>query len=459
MSERTVQTSEKLQENKMGTMLISRLLFSMSVPVMLSLLVQALYNVVDSMFVARLSEDALTAVSLAFPVQSLMTAFSVGTGIGIGSQVSKSLGEKAFQNANKAAENGFFLAICSSLVFAVLGGLGADLFFRMQTEDPVIAGYGSQYMRIVCSFSIFAFLQITIERVMQAVGKTVYTMIQQITGAVINIILAPILIFGLFGFPKMGVAGAAVATVTGQCIAFGLAVYLLFMRVKEVRIRPRSFRPEAGTIKRIYRVGIPAILSQALSSVMTFGMNNILMAFSSTATAVFGAYYKLQSFVYMPLFGLNAGIIPIVAYNYGARNRKRITKTVFEGTVAAAVIMLTGLLVFQLAPEFLMRNLFNASDAMLEMGVTALRTISWGFLFSAFSLIAGAAFQALQNSEYSLLVSFCRMVIVVLPSAWLFSRVFGLNMVWWALPLAEFVGGVLSVVLYLRIYRKKIKLL
>lgn len=445
------------QENKMGTMPIPRLLFSMSFPVMLSLLVQALYNVVDSMFVSRLSEDALTAVSLAFPVQSLMTAVSVGTGIGIGSLVSKNLGEKDFKNASKAAENGLFLAICGSLVFAVLGGAGAGLFFEMQTKDALIASYGSQYMRIVCIFSLFSFLQISIERIMQAVGKPVYTMIQQITGAVINIVLDPVLIFGLFGFPQMGVAGAAVATVTGQCAAFLLAVYLLSKKVDEVQVTPRGFHPDRGTVRRIYRVGIPSIFSQALSSVMTFGMNNILMAFSSTATAVFGVYYKLQSFVYMPLFGLNAGIIPIIAYNYGARNRRRITKTAFQGTIAASVIMLAGLLVFHLMPEFLMRNLFHASDDMVAMGVTALRTISCGFVFSAFSLIAGAAFQALQNSEYSLLVSFCRMVVVVLPSAYILGHVFGLAMVWWALPLAEFVGGILSVILYWRIYQKKIK--
>lgn len=310
------------QENKMGVMPVPRLLITMSLPMMLSMLVQALYNIVDSMFVAQLSEDALTAVSLAFPIQTLMIAVSAGTGVGINALLSRNLGEKNFEGANDAARNGLFLGIVSCIVFALLGGIGSHLFFAIQTDNDVIVAYGTQYLTIITVLSFGIFLQITFERLLQSTGKTIYNMITQGTGAIINIILDPILIFGLFGFPRLEVAGAAIATVIGQIVAVTMSFFFNLKKNREININMRGFRPHARTIAIIYEVGIPSIIMQAIGSVMTFGMNKILLMFSSTAAAVFGVYFKLQSFVFMPIFGLNNGMIPIIAYNYGARNKK-----------------------------------------------------------------------------------------------------------------------------------------
>ncbi len=450
-------TEASVAENKMGVMPIPKLLITMSLPMMLSMLVQALYNIVDSMFVAQLSEDALTAVSLAFPIQTLMIAISSGTGVGINALLSRNLGEKNFEGANNAAKNGLFLSIVSCIIFAIVGGLGSHLFFTLQTDNPTIIKYGTEYMTIITVCSAGIFLQITFERLMQSTGKTIYNMITQGTGAIINIILDPIMIFGLFGFPRLEVAGAAIATICGQVVAVIMSFYFNHKKNKEININIRGFRPHLHTIAVIYEVGIPSIIMQAIGSVMTFGMNKILLMFSSTAAAVFGVYFKLQSFIFMPVFGLNNGMIPIIAYNYGAKSKKRITQATRLSVIIAVLIMVVGLIIFQAAPAFLLKNLFDASEHMLEIGVPALQIISLSFLFAGYNIIVGSVFQALGNGVYSLLVSAARQLVVILPVAYLFAKIFGLHMVWWSIPLAEIVSLLMSTVLLKRIYRLKVK--
>lgn len=446
-----------MEENKMGVMTVTRLLVTMSLPMMLSMLVQALYNIVDSMFVAQLSEDALTAVSLAFPVQSLMIAVASGTGVGINALLSRNLGERNFEGANNAARNGVFLAIVSCIVFALLGLVGSRLFFSLQTDNPVILEYGVQYMSIITLFSVGIFLQITFERLLQSTGRTFYNMITQGTGAIINIILDPIMIFGLFGFPRLEVAGAAIATVVGQIVAVIMSFCFNHFKNKEISLSPRGFRPHGRTILFIYKVGIPSIIMQSIGSVMTFGMNKILLMFSSTAAAVFGVYFKLQSFIFMPVFGLNNGMIPIIAYNYGARNKHRIIETARKSVLIAVCIMILGFGLFQLFPAFFLSTLFDASANMLSIGVPALKIISISFLFAGYCIIVGSIFQALGNGVYSLIISAARQLIVILPVAYIFATVFGLSMVWWAIPIAEIVSVILSTLLLKRIYRKVIK--
>ncbi len=449
-------TESIVPENKMGVMPIPRLLITMSLPMMISMLVQALYNIVDSMFVAQLNEDALTAVSLVFPVQTLMIAVAAGTGVGVNALLSRNLGEKNFESANNAARNGIFLGIVSYIVFAIIGSVGSRLFFTLQTDNPVIITYGTQYMVIICALSVGIFMQVTFERLLQSTGKTIYNMITQGTGAIINIILDPILIFGMFGFPKLEVAGAAIATVIGQIVAVCLSLYFNISKNKEININMRRFRPHGPTIAIIYKVGVPSIIMQAIGSVMTFGMNKILLMFSSTAAAVFGVYFKLQSFIFMPVFGLNNGMIPIIAYNYGAKNKKRIVHTIQLSVIIAVLIMIVGLIIFQTSSGFLLRNLFDASDHMLEIGVPALRTISLSFIFAGFCIIAGSVFQALGNGVYSLIISAARQLVVIIPVAYIFAKLFGLHMVWWAIPIAEIVSLILSIFLLRRIHRLKI---
>lgn len=445
-----------MEENKMGVMPVTRLLVTMSLPMMLSMLVQALYNIVDSMFVAQLSEDALTAVSLAFPVQSLMIAVASGTGVGINALLSRNLGERNFEGANNAARNGVFLAIVSCIVFALLGLVGSRLFFSLQTDNPVILEYGVQYMSIITLFSVGIFLQITFERLLQSTGRTFYNMITQGTGAIINIILDPIMIFGLFGFPRLEVAGAAIATVVGQIVAVIMSFCFNHFKNKEISLSPRGFRPHGRTILFIYKVGIPSIIMQSIGSVMTFGMNKILLMFSSTAAAVFGVYFKLQSFIFMPVFGLNNGMIPIIAYNYGARNKHRIIETARKSVLIAVCIMVLGFAIFQIFPAFFLSTLFRASENMLAIGVPALKIISISFLFAGYCIIVGSIFQALGNGVYSLIISATRQLIVILPVAYIFATVFGLSMVWWAIPIAEIISVILSTLLLKRIYRKVI---
>lgn len=443
------------KENKMGYMPIPKLLFTMSMPMIASMLVQALYNVVDSAFVAQVSENALTAVSMAFPVQNLMIAVSVGTGVGINSLLSRSLGEKQFEQANLAARNGLFLGLATYLVFAIFGLVGSRLFFTTQTSDPELIAYGTQYVFVVTVFSFGLCMAVVGERLLQSTGRTIYNMITQGLGAIINIVLDPILIFGLFGFPRMEVLGAAVATVIGQICGMTLSMFFNVKKNKEININMRGFRPNGATIRRIYEVGLPSIIMQSIGSVMVFGINKILMMFTSTAVSVFGVYFKLQSFIFMPVFGLNNGMVPIIAYNYGARQKKRILQTAWLSIGAAMAIMLVGLMIFQLQAEALL-GIFDASPEMLAIGIPALRTISLSFLFAGYCIVVGSVFQALGNGVYSLLVSVARQILVILPVAYIFAKIWGLGAVWWSIPIAEIVSVVMSTVLFFRIYRLRL---
>ena len=443
-------------ENKMGVMPVNKLLLTMSIPMMLSMLIQALYNVVDSMFVAQISENALTAVSLAFPAQNLMIAVATGTGVGVNAGLSRSLGEKNFDRANRIAIHALFLAALSYLAFAVFGLFFARQFFLLQTDIPEIVEYGTSYLRIctICSFGIFG--EIAFERLLQSTGKTFYSMITQSTGAIINICLDPVFIFGLFGVPRMEIAGAAVATVLGQIAAFLMGFFLNQTKNHEIRLVFKGFRPEKEIIARIYSVGIPSIIMASVGSVMTFGMNKILIAFSSTATAVFGVYYKLQSFVFMPVFGLNNGTVPIIAYNFGAGKPDRIMKTLKLAVCYAMAIMLIGLAIFHLLPDRLLM-IFNASDTMLEIGMPALRIISLSFLFAGYCIVCSSLFQALGHGMLSLLVSVFRQLVVLLPVAFVFSKTFGLVSVWFAFPIAEVFSLLFSTFFLRYVYRKEIR--
>ncbi len=425
-----------IQENKMGVMPINRLLITMSLPMMISMLVQALYNVVDSIFVARLSEDALTAVSLAFPVQNLMIASATGTGVGINALLSRNLGEKKFDDANKAAKNGIFLSFITYLLFAVFGLTLTRFFFKTQTDISYIIDAGTQYLSIVCTLSFGLFGQIVLERLLQSTGKSFYSMITQATGAVVNIILDPIFIFGLFGFPRLEVAGAALATVIGQIAAMCVGIYFNLKKNKEISINFKGYRPSARIIKRIYSVGIPSIIMQSIASVMTFCLNQILLAFTSTATAVFGVYFKLQSFVFMPIFGLNNGMVPIVAYNLGAKKRERMLKAITYSIIYAVALMLVGLIIFQLFPKNLLA-LFDASEAMIKIGVPALRIISLSYLFAGFCIITSSVFQAIGNGIWSMSIAIIRQLVVLIPVAFMLAKTGQLNLVWFSFPIAE----------------------
>ncbi len=442
------------KENKMGIMPINRLLVTMSLPIMISMLVQALYNVVDSIFVSYVSEKALTAVSLAFPFQNLMIAVGSGTGVGINALLSRNLGEKNLESANRAANTGVFLAAMSYILFAIVGTLLAKPFFEFQTKDAEIIADGYSYLLICSLFSFGIFGQITFERLLLSTGKTVYSMISQMSGAIINIILDPIMIFGLGFVPEMGVAGAAAATVIGQICAMlvGIAHNLKFN--KEIKLGKSIFKPNGKTAMEIYKVGIPSILMMSIGSVMTFCLNKILIAFTATATAVFGVYFKLQSFIFMPIFGLNNGMVPIVAFNFGAKNKKRVMKTIKLSMVYAVSFMLIGFVIFQTIPHFLL-GFFNASSDMLSIGIPALRTISYSFLFAGFCIICGSVFQALGNGTYSLIVSVARQLIVLLPAAYLLSLTGNVNNVWWSFPIAEIMSLVMSAVFLKAILRSK----
>ncbi len=442
-------------ENKMGVLPIPKLLLQMSLPMMLSMLVQALYNVVDSIFVARINENALTAVSLVFPVQNLMIAIAVGTGVGVNAVLSRSLGEKDFHTANESAKNGIFLALISSIIFAIIGNLAATFFFHIQTDDAQIRQYGISYMTIISTMCIAVYMQVMMERLLQSTGRTFYTMISQGTGAIINIILDPILIFGLFGMPRLGVSGAAIATVCGQ-ICGALLAFAFNIKVNtDINLNMKGFRPNKKIIGTIYSVGVPSIVMQAIGSVMTFGMNKILIQFTSTATAVFGVYFKLNSFIFMPIFGLNNGMVPIVAYNYGAKNKKRILHTIRLSIVSAICIMLFGLALFMIFPAQLL-GLFNASGSMLEIGVPALRIICLSFTFAGFCIVVGSVFQALGNGIYSLIISATRQLLIILPVAALLAKLGGLSAVWWAIPIAEIASVLLSTFFFRKIYKEKI---
>ena len=446
----------QLQENKMGVMPIKRLVLSMSLPMMISMLVQALYNVVDSYFVAKVSENALAAVGMAFPYQNLMIAVAVGTGVGVNALLSRSLGAKDFDTANRTAENGVLLAVLSTLVFSIVGVVFAQPFFQAQSTDPDIVSKGVAYLRICAGLSFGLFLEIMFERLLQSTGRTFYTMITQGVGAIINIIMDPVLIFGIGPFPEMGVAGAAAATVMGQIVAAILALIFNITRNHEIQPSLKGFRPRASIIGRIYSVGIPTIVLNSISSVMTFGMNLILGAIStSTAVAVFNVYFKLQSFVFMPVFGLNNGMVPIVSYNFGARKRKRLTDTVRFSAILAVGIMLVGLVIIQLFPAPIL-GIFEASGEMLRIGVPALRIISLCFVFAGFNIICSSTFQALGNGVLSMIMSIGRQLVVLLPAAYLLSLTGDVTAVWWAFPIAEIASLAMALLFLRRIFREVI---
>ena len=444
--------AEAPQENKMGVLPVGRLLAGMAVPMMISMLVQACYNVVDSVFVAQLSQDALNAVSLAFPLQNLMIAVGGGTAVGINALLSRSLGEKRQDMADRAANTGIFLALCSFVVFALIGLFLSRPFFLAQTKNEVIVEYGTQYATVCLGLSIGVFSQFCFERLLQSTGRTFYAMCTQLTGAVINIVLDPILIFGYFGAPRLEVVGAAVATVAGQIVAAIIAVIINIKRNPDIHIRLREIRWNRVVAGEIYRVGLPSIVMQSISSIMTFGMNKILISFTEAATAVFGAYFKLQSFVFMPVFGLNNGMVPVVSYNYGAARLDRVKKTVKLTIITATAIMAVGFAIFQIAPEQLL-VFFNASADMASIGSVALRIISFSFLLAGFDIIAGSVCQAIGNPFYSLIVSVCRQLLVLLPVAWLLSLTGRLELVWLAFPVAECVSLVLSITFLRRTMR------
>lgn len=442
------------QENKMGVMPIGRLVVSMSVPMMLSMLVQALYNIVDSMWVSRVCEDALTAVSLAFPVQNLMIGVATGTGVGVNALLSRSLGAKDYDRANTVASNGVFLAVISSVVFFFLGVFAVPLFFRTQVAaDSPIYVYGVDYLTVCCAFSFGVFGQIMIERLMQSTGRTVLSMITQLIGAVINMILDPLFILGMGSFPRLEAKGAAIATVTGQIIAFIVAIVLNHHFNREISLKLRGFRPNGRIIGDIYKIGVPSIIMVAIGSVMTYSLNKILLTFTKTAAAVFGVYFKLQSFVFMPVFGMNNGIIPIIAFNYGAGNRKRMTKTVRFSMVLACSIMAVGTALMWIIPETMLK-IFDASENMLEIGVPALRTISISFVMAGFCIAMGSVFQAIGKSYFSMIVSFTRQLVVLVPVAFLLSKTGVLENVWWAFPIAEVFSLAVTLISYSYVYKK-----
>jgi len=447
------------KENKMGTMSEGKLLLSMSLPLMISMIIQALYNIVDSIFVAQFSQDALTGVTVAFPMQNLMIAVGSGTGVGISAFLSKSLGEGKRELASKVAKTGLLLAGFSWLLFTLIGIFLVKPFIASQTSSQVVIGFGTEYLTLCSVLSFGLFGQMTLERLLQSTGKTVYTMITQATGAVINIILDPILIFGYFGMPKMGIAGAAVATVIGQTIAAMLGIIFNLKINKELDFSFNGFKPDFGIIKRIYAVGIPSIIMMAISSVMTFAMNKLLDGFSTVATNVFGIYFKLQSFAVMPVVGLNNGMVPIISYNFGARRKDRIMKTIRYSIIFALSITIACMLIFQFFPEQLLLMFATEGQAnteLLEMGIPALRIISLNFIFAGFCIVSCSVFQALGNGFLSLIVSVARQLVVLVPAAYIFAYFGGVNAVWWAFPLAECMSVICCAVFLILAYKKTI---
>lgn len=458
---------EETKENKMGTVPIPRLLTSMAFPMVISMMVQACYNIVDSIFVAKIKDDvvvsgsagtaALNAVGMAFPVQMLLIAFGTGTCVGVNAVLSKALGEKDQKTADQAANNGVFLAVCNFLLFLIIGVFFSGLVIRMQGGEGLTLTYGTQYLTIVCACSFGVYTQLIFERLLQSTGRTVYSMITQLTGAVINIVLDPIFIFGLFGMPEMKVAGAALATVIGQICAAILAVILNAKKNTDIHVNIRGFRPNLKMIARVYQVGFPSIVMQAIGSVMTSTMNRILSGLNSDSVAVFTVYFKLQSLFFMPVFGINNGMVPILAYNYGARKRKRMVQTIKLSMVYAFLFMLVGFSLFEIFPEKLLRLFDTGDPSLIILGVPALRIIGFHFLAAWFCIISGTVFQALGNGVYSLLVSVARQLVVLIPVAYVLSKIGGLDLIWWAFPIAEVMSLCVSAYLLFRIYRKIIK--
>ena len=451
-----LKTGTRLPENKMGVMPIGKLLINMALPMIISMLVQALYNVVDSIYVSQISENAVTALSLAFPIQNLQIGFAVGIGVGVNALLSKSLGQKDQENANFAAGNGAVIMVIATVVFMIFGIVGVEPFFRIQTDVPATLEASITYTRICSIGCLGVFISILCERLLQSTGRTIYTMITQSFGAIINIILDPILIHGQLGLPAMGIAGAAWATIIGQWASAILGIIFNLTCNPEVHLHPKYFRLRGKTVAPILTVGIPSVVMNGIGSVMTFGMNQILQGFRETATSVFGVYFKLQSFFFMPLFGLNNATISIIAYNYGARRPERIMKTLKISSISALTLMSTGMLIFQFAPELLL-SMFNPSQDFMTMGCAALRTISFAFPIAAVCIALSASFQALGNGIYSTIISLARQLIVLLPAAYLLSLSGDVNLVWWSYPIAEIISGALTFYFFLRIYRQRIK--
>ena len=437
-------TAVQPKENKMGTMPINKLLLNMSLPMMIAMLIQALYNIIDSMFVAQISENALSAVSLAFPMQNFMIAVGTGTGVGVNALLSKSLGAKRIKIANKTANVSMFLVFMNWILFILIGLFVAKPFLMGQTKVAEIVDYGNTYLRICCVASLGIYAEIALERLLQATGRTFYTMITQATGAVVNIILDPILIFGMFGMPKMGVAGAALATVIGQFIAAGLALFFNLRVSHDIKFDWKNMLPTKFVLFHIYKVAVPSILMVSIGSVMMFCMNRILEVFTTTAIAVFGVYFKLQSFIFMPIFGMNNGMVPIIAYNYGARHRDRIIGTIKLAVMYAVAMMLIGFAVFQIIPDKLLL-MFNASENMLAIGVPALRLISISFLLAGFNIICSSVYQAMGNGVFCLIVSVGRLLVVLVPVAFLISKMGVLDRIWWSFPIAEVVAAAICI--------------
>ena len=451
--------TEISRENKMGVMPVGRLLFTMAAPMVISMLVQALYNIVDSIFVSMYDPLLLQAVSLAFPAQNLMIGVASGTAVGINALLSRSLGEKNNALVSKSAGNGLLLAALGSLLFVFFGIFGAEPFLRFQETNAAVVKAGRDYLFYVCTFSVVLFAQITFERLLQSTGRTVYSMISQLSGAIVNIILDPILIFGWLGLPEMGIKGAAIATLIGQTVAASIGAFLHFRYNREIRVSLRDVRPERSVILRIVSVAVPSILMVCIGSVMTVGMNRIFDgsgADGDAATRVFGAYFKLQSFIFMPVFGLNNGLIPIIAYNYGAGKRSRLLRALLYAVLSAVALMLIGLLLMQIIPGPLL-GIFSADAAMLRIGRAALRTISLSFVFAGFCIVSSSSFQALGKGFYSTLLSFARQLVVLLPVAYLLSLSGDLSIIWWSFPIAEIVSMTVAALLFLRLYHRTIK--
>ncbi len=440
----------------MGTMPVGKLIFTMSIPMVISMLVQACYNVVDSIFVSHFSEAAMSAVTYSFPAQNLMIGLATGTGVGVNALLSRSLGEKNPEKANKVAVNGVFLALVGYLAFLCFGLFGAEAFIRFQTDTPEVIKAGTEYLSICCIYSFGIFGEIMFERLMQATGRTIYTMFTQGIGAICNIILDPIFIFGYFGLPAMGAKGAAIATVAGQIVAFLLGVIFNQLYNKEIRLKPLGFRPDWRLIGNIYSIGLPSVIMVGIGSVMNTCMNKILGGFTEIAVNVFGAYFKLQSFAFMPIFGINNGVIPIIAYNYGARNRKRLLKTIRLSVTTIVCIMLCALAVMQAIPHILL-SLFAAGEEMLAIGIPALRTISLSYIFAGICIGLTSVFQALGKGIYATIMSFARQIVVLIPAAYLLSLTGKVSMVWWSFPIAEIMSVAVCAVLFIILYNKVIK--
>ena len=447
---------ETLQENKMGVMPVGKLLVNMALPMIISMLVQAFYNIVDSVYVSQVSESAVTALSLAFPVQNMQIGFAVGVGVGVNALLSQSLGRKDQESVNWAAGQGVFLALVATGLFMLFGFFGVRPYYTMQSTVAETVEGGIAYTSICCIFTVGVFIQVLCERLLQATGRAMQTMILQGTGAIINIILDPVFIHGWWGMPRMGVAGAAVATVIGQCTGAVLGIYLNLRHNPEVQLRVKFMKPNWKVIAPILEVGIPSVVMNGIGSVMNFGMNQILQGFNEVATGVFGIYYKLQSLFFMPLFGINNATISILAYNYGARKPKRIVHTLKLASAVAVSIMLVGLAVFQLFPQALL-GIFNPTEEFLAIGVKALRILCLPFPVAAICISLGASFQALGKGSYSTIVSLCRQLIVLLPVAYLLSLTGDVNNVWWSFPIAEVMSALVTGLLFAKLYRQKVK--